>query len=129
MNATIYHNPKCSTSRRVLDLIRAAGIEPAVIEYLETPPDRDTLAALIAAMGIPVRELVRAKEPVFDALGLDGPACSDDDLIRAMLGHPALINRPIVVTPLGTRLCRPAETVLEILPRAGSPIAPTAPIG
>ena len=113
---TIYHNPKCGTSRNVLALIRNAGIEPQVIEYLKTPPSRDELQRLIAATGAPVRELMRAKEAVYTELGLDNPALSDDALIDAMLAHPILINRPLVVTPLGTRLCRPSETVLDLLP-------------
>ena len=115
---TIYHNPKCGTSRNVLALIRNAGIEPQVIEYLKTPPSRDELQRLIAATGAPVRELIRAKEAVYTELGLDNPALSDDALIDAMLAHPILINRPLVVSPLGTRLCRPSETVLDLLPAA-----------
>ena len=113
---TIYHNPACGTSRNVLGLIRNSGEEPVVIEYLKTPPDRATLQALIAAMGIPLREAIRQKGTPYAELGLDDPALSDDALLDAMLQHPILINRPIVVTPLGTRLCRPSETVLEILP-------------
>ena len=112
---TIYHNPKCGTSRNVLALIRNAGIEPQVIEYLKTPPSRDELKRLIAATGAPVRELIRAKEAVYTELGLDNPALSDAALIDAMLAHPILINRPLVVTPLGTRLCRPSEAVLDLL--------------
>ncbi len=115
---TIYHNPKCGTSRNVLALIRNAGIEPQVIEYLKTPPSRDELQRLIAATGAPVRELMRAKETLYTELGLDNPALSDDALIDAMLAHPILINRPLVVSPLGTRLCRPSETVLDLLPAA-----------
>ena len=113
---TIYHNPKCGTSRNVLALIRNAGIEPQVIEYLKIPPTRDELKRLIAATGAPVRELMRAKEAVYTELGLDNPALSDDALIDAMLAHPTLINRPLVVSPLGTRLCRPSEAVLDLLP-------------
>ncbi|WP_369943501.1 arsenate reductase (glutaredoxin) [Xanthomonas medicagonis] len=113
---TIYHNPACGTSRNVLGLIRNSGTEPTVVEYLKTPPDRATLQALIAAMGIPLREAIRQKGTPYAELGLDDPALSDDALLDAMLRHPILINRPIVVTPLGTRLCRPSETVLEILP-------------
>ena len=113
---TIYHNPKCGTSRNVLALIRNAGIEPTVIEYLKTPPSRAELVALIAATGAPVRELIRAKEAVYTELGLADPALSDGTLIDAMLAHPVLINRPIVVSPLGTRLCRPSEAVLDLLP-------------
>jgi len=113
---TIYHNPNCGTSRNVLGLIRNSGAEPEVIEYLKTPPSRKRLIELIAQMNIPVRELLRRKGTPYDELKLDDPALSDADLIDAMLAHPILINRPIVVTPLGTRLCRPSEAVLEILP-------------
>ena len=115
---TIYHNPRCGTSRNTLAMIRASGVEPEVIEYLKTPPSRETLQALAAATGQPVRELVRSKEPLFTELGLDAPGVTDAQLIDAMLQHPILINRPIVVTPLGTRLCRPSEQVLGILPQA-----------
>ncbi len=114
---TIYHNPACGTSRNVLALIRNSGEEPTIIEYLKTPPDRETLHRLIAAMGIPVRALLRAKGTPYAELGLDDPKWSDKQLIDFMLEHPILINRPIVVTPLGTRLCRPSETVLDILPQ------------
>lgn len=114
---TIYHNPRCGTSRNTLGLIRNAGIEPQVIEYLQTPPDRETLAALVAAMGIPVRGLLRRKETLYKELGLDDPAWSDGQLIDFMVAHPILIERPVVVTALGTRLCRPSEAVLDILPR------------
>ena len=107
MRVTIYHNPACGTSRNALAMIRNAGIEPTVIEYLRTPPDRATLQALIGAMGIPVRAVLRQKGTPYEALGLDDPAWSDDQLIDFMLEHPILINRPIVVTALGTRLCRP----------------------
>ncbi|NYF20520.1 arsenate reductase [Xanthomonas sp. JAI131] len=113
---TIYHNPACGTSRNVLGLIRNSGAEPTVVEYLKTPPDRATLQALIAALGIPLREAIRQKGTPYAELGLDDPALSDDALLDAMLQNPILINRPIVVTALGTRLCRPSETVLEILP-------------
>lgn len=113
---TIYHNPECGTSRNTLELIRNSGVEPTVIHYLETPPSRDQLVALIAAMGMPVRELLRKNVPPYEALGLAEDRFSDDELIDAMLTHPILINRPIVVTPLGTRLCRPSEVVLDILP-------------
>jgi arsenate reductase len=113
---TIYHNPKCGTSRNTLAMIRNSGIEPEVIEYLKTPPDRATLLALIAATGQPVINAVRAKEAVFNELQLGAPGVTDAQLIDAMLAHPILINRPIVVTPLGTRLCRPSEGVLDILP-------------
>lgn len=114
---TIYHNPRCGTSRNTLAMIRNCGVEPEVIEYLQTPPRRDTLLALVAATGQPVRELVRSKEALFTELGLDAPGVTDAQLIDAMLQHPVLINRPIVVTPLGTRLCRPSEQVLDILPQ------------
>jgi len=112
---TIYHNPACGTSRNTLGLIRNAGIEPQVVEYLRTPPDRATLLSLIAAMGVSVRDVVRAKEPLYAELGL--AAADDAALIDAMLAHPVLINRPIVVTALGTKLCRPSEAVLDILPQ------------
>lgn len=113
---TIYHNPECGTSRNTLELIRNSGVEPCVIHYLETPPSRDQLVALIAAMGMPVRDLLRKNVPPYEALGLAEDRFSDDELIDAMLAHPILINRPIVVTPLGTKLCRPSEVVLDILP-------------
>ncbi len=112
----IYHNPECGTSRNTLALIRNSGVEPTIIHYLETPPSRDELVALIAAMGMPVRDLLRKNVPPYEALGLAEDRFSDDELIDAMLAHPILINRPIVVTPLGTRLCRPSEVVLDILP-------------
>ena len=114
---TIYHNPACGTSRNVLGLIRNSGEEPAIIEYLKTPPDRDTLQALIAAMGVPVRDVLREKGTPYAELDLGNPKWSDDDLIGFMLQHPILINRPIVVTPLGTKLCRPSEAVLDLLPQ------------
>ncbi|WP_368220388.1 glutaredoxin-dependent arsenate reductase [Aeromonas sp. R7-2] len=113
---TLYHNPECGTSRNTLELIRNSGVEPTIIYYLETPPSRDELVALIAAMGMPVRDLLRKNVPPYEALGLAEDRFSDDELIDAMLAHPILINRPIVVTPLGTRLCRPSEVVLDILP-------------
>lgn len=118
MTITIYHNPKCGTSRNVLAMIRNAGSEPEVIEYLKTPPNRETLQDLLERMGIGPRDLLRRKGTPYDELGLDDPKWSDDALIDVMLEHPILINRPIVVTPLGVRLCRPSETVLEILPEA-----------
>jgi len=114
---TIYHNPACGTSRNVLGLIHNSGEEPTIIEYLKTPPDRDTLQALIAAMGVPVRDVLREKGTPYAELDLGNPKWSDDDLIGFMLQHPILINRPIVVTPLGTRLCRPSEAVLDLLPQ------------
>jgi arsenate reductase len=113
---TIYHNPQCSTSRNVLALIRNTGAEPTVIEYLKTPPSRDTLLALLAQMAVPVRDVMRRTEALYGELVLDNPALGDDALIDAMLAHPILINRPIVVTTLGTRLCRPSEAVLDLLP-------------
>ena len=114
---TIYHNPKCGTSRNTLALIRNAGIEPEVIEYLKTPPTRETLRELAEKMAVPVREVIRQKEAIYEELGLDDPALGDDALIEAMVANPILINRPIVVTSLATRLCRPSEAVLDILPQ------------
>ncbi|NHV26558.1 arsenate reductase (glutaredoxin) [Burkholderia sp. D-99] len=113
---TIYHNPDCGTSRNTLAMIRNTGVEPRVVLYLETPPGQEELRALTAAMGIPVRDVLRRKGTPYEALDLDNPKWSDDDLIGFMVAHPLLINRPIVVTPLGTRLCRPSEQVLDILP-------------
>lgn len=113
---TIYHNPACGTSRNTLALIRNAGVEPEVIEYLKAPPDRVTLKGLIARMGIRPRQLLREKGTPFAELGLAEDRWTDEQLIDQMLAHPILINRPIVVTPRGVRLCRPAETVLDILP-------------
>lgn len=115
---TIYHNPACGTSRNVLGLIRNSGEEPTIIEYLKTPPDAETLTKLIAAMGIPARDVLRQKGTPYDELGLSDPKWSEEQLINFMLQYPILINRPIVVTPLGTRLCRPSEAVLDILPQA-----------
>jgi arsenate reductase len=116
MTVTIYHNPACGTSRNVLGLIRNTGQEPRIIEYLKTPPSRDELASLIGRMGIPVRELLRRKGTPYGELNLDNAALTDGELIDAMLAHPILINRPIVVTSLGVALCRPSEAVLDILP-------------
>ena len=113
---TIYHNPACGTSRNVLGLIRNSGVEPQVVEYLKTPPSRDELADLIRRMGVPVRDVLRRKGTPYDELGLDDPSLTDDRLLDAMMAHPILINRPIVVTHLGVRLCRPSEAVLDILP-------------
>jgi arsenate reductase (glutaredoxin) len=113
---TIYHNPECGTSRNTLGLIRNAGIESNIIHYLETPPSEAELKALLAAMGMPARALLRQNVPPYEALGLAEDRFSDEELVAAMLAHPILINRPIVVTPLGTRLCRPSEVVLGILP-------------
>ncbi len=116
MSITIYHNPGCGTSRNVLGLIRNGGVEPEIVEYLKTPPNRETLLKLIARMGISPRDLLRRKGTPFDELGLGNPALPDNALIDAMMAHPILIERPIVVTELGVRLCRPSEAVLEILP-------------
>ena len=116
MAITIYHNPKCGTSRNVLAMIRASGEEPEVIEYLKNPPSRSRLVELLAAMGISPRALLREKGTPYAELGLDDPKWTDDELIDFMIAHPLLINRPIVVTPRGVRLCRPSEAVLELLP-------------
>jgi arsenate reductase len=113
---TIYHNPDCGTSRNTLALIRHAGIEPTVVEYLKTPPTRLGLAKMIADAGLTIREAVREKGTPYAELGLSDPALTDDQLLDAMLEHPILINRPFVVTPMGTRLSRPSEVVLDILP-------------
>ena len=113
---TIYHNPACGTSRNTLALIRNAGIEPRIIEYLKTPPTRETLVDLIQKAGLTVRGAIREKGTPYQELGLADPALTDDQLIDAMLAHPILINRPFVVTPRGARLCRPAELVRDILP-------------
>ncbi|AGN84059.1 MULTISPECIES: glutaredoxin-dependent arsenate reductase [Enterobacteriaceae] len=117
-NITIYHNPDCGTSRNTLALIRNSGVEPTIIHYLETPPSRDELTTLIGAMGISVRELLRKNVAPYEQLGLAEDRFTDAQLIDFMLEHPILINRPIVVTSRGTRLCRPSEVVLEILPEA-----------
>jgi arsenate reductase len=117
-DVTIYHNPACGTSRNTLALIREHGIEPRVIEYLKHPPTRDELKRLIADAGLRVRDVVRTKGALYTELGLDDPACTDEELLDALMAHPALIERPFVVTPLGTRLCRPFEKVREILPSA-----------
>lgn len=117
-NITIYHNPACGTSRNTLELIRNSGAEPEIILYLETPPSREELVKLIAAMGISVRELLRVNTAPYGELGLDHPDFTDAQLIDAILLHPILMNRPVVVTPLGAALCRPSEKVLDILPDA-----------
>ncbi|HAS1026306.1 TPA: glutaredoxin-dependent arsenate reductase [Enterobacter cloacae] len=117
-NITIYHNPACGTSRNTLEMIRNSGTEPEIILYLENPPSRDELIKLIADMGISVRALLRTNVEPYEQLGLAEETFTDDQLISFMLQHPILINRPIVVTPLGTRLCRPSEVVLDILPDA-----------
>lgn len=116
MDVTIYHNPACGTSRNTLEMIRNAGIEPTVIEYLQTPPSREQLVRMIADAGLTVREAIREKGTPYAELGLDNPDLTDDQLLDAMLKDPILINRPFVVTPLGTRLSRPSEVVLDILP-------------
>lgn len=116
MNVTIYHNPVCGTSRNTLAMIRNAGIEPTVIEYVQTPPSRAELVKMIADAGLTVRQAIREKGTPYAELGLDDPALTDDQLLDAMLKHPNLINRPFVVTPLGARLARPSELVLDILP-------------
>ena len=113
---TIYHNPACGTSRNTLAMIRNSGTEPEIIEYLKTPPSRAALADLIRRMNISVRAVLREKGALYDELGLSSPDLSDEQLLDAMMTHPVLINRPIVVTPLGVRLCRPSEAVLDILP-------------
>ena len=115
MRVTIYHNPGCGTSRQTLAIIREAGLEPAIIEYLKTPPSREELKRMLAAMGQTARDVIRRKETLYGELGLDDPALSEDQLIDAMVDNPRLIERPIVVTDRGTRLCRPAERVHEIL--------------
>jgi arsenate reductase len=119
MTITIYHNPACGTSRNTLAMIRQSGEEPEIIEYLKTPPDRATLSGLLSKMDITPRDLLRRKETPYDELRLDDPKWTADDLIDFMLTHPILINRPIVITPKGVRLCRPSEAVLEILPHPG----------
>jgi arsenate reductase len=121
MNAVIYHNPRCGTSRNTLALIRHAGIEPEVIEYLLTLPTRERLVKIIAAAGLSVRGAIRSKEKPYLELGLDDASLSDDALLDAMLAHPILIQRPLVQTELGTRMCRPSEVVLEILPPISTP--------
>ena len=121
MNATICHNPNCGTSRNTLALIRHAGVEPTIIEYLRDPPSRERLVELIAAAGLSVRDALRQKGTPYAELGLDDPILSDEQLLDAMLAEPILINRPFVETPLGTRLCRPSEVVLDLLPPVTRP--------
>jgi arsenate reductase len=116
MSVTIYHNPDCGTSRNTLAMIRNAGIEPEIIEYLRTPPDREILKDLIARAGLTVRAALREKGTLYAERGLSDKSLSDEQLLDAMMQHPILINRPFVVTPLGVRLCRPSEVVLDILP-------------
>jgi len=134
MSIVIYHNPACGTSRNVLGLIRNSGEEPAIIEYLKTPPSREELRSLLERMKLSPRQLLRRKGTPYDQLGLDDPGLSDDQLIEAMLAHPLLIERPIVVSPLGVALCRPSEAVLALLPQPqrtpfvkedGTPVAAT----
>lgn len=115
MSVTIYHNPDCGTSRNTLAMIRQSGVEPTVVEYFKTPPSPETLKQLIAAMGTSVRALLREKGTPYKELGLDDPKWTDDELLDFMMTHPILINRPIVVTPKGTRLCRPSEAVIDLL--------------
>jgi arsenate reductase len=115
MTVTIYHNPACGTSRNTLAMIRNAGIEPRIVEYLKTPPGRAEIKGLVARMGVPLRDIIRRKGTPFDELGLGDPALTDDALLDAIEAHPILLNRPIVVAPKGVRLCRPSEVVLEIL--------------
>jgi arsenate reductase len=122
MSTILYHNPKCGTSRNVLAMIRNSGDEPTVIEYLKTPPSRSELVSMLARMAMAPRDLMRRKGTPYDALGLDDPALTDDQLIDAMLANPILIERPIVITPLGIRLCRPSEAVLPLL--AGPQLTP-----
>ncbi|MGY8666522.1 arsenate reductase (glutaredoxin) [Bradyrhizobium sp. UFLA05-109] len=115
MTVTIYHNPACGTSRNTLAMIRQSGVEPIVVEYLKTPPTRQRLKELVAEMGIPPRALLREKGTPYRELGLDDPKWTDDELLDFMMVHPILINRPVVVTPRGTRLCRPSEAVIDLL--------------
>ncbi len=133
MSITIYHNPKCGTSRNVLAMIRNSGEEPVVIEYLKAPPSRAELVSLLERMDMRPRDLMRRKGTPYDALGLDDPALTDDQLIDAILADPILMERPVVVSPLGVRLCRPSEVVLSIMPNPqltpfvkedGSPVIP-----
>ncbi len=114
-NITIFHNPECGTSRNTLAMIRNSGAEPVVVEYLKTPPGRAKLVELVEAMGVPVRHVLRQKGTPYDELKLGDPKWTDDQLIDFMVAHPILMNRPIVITPLGTRLCRPSDAVLDIL--------------
>ena len=122
-DVTIFHNPACGTSRNTLALLRHAGLEPEVVDYLKTPPGKDRLRGLLAAMQLPARALLREKEATYRELGLADPKWTDEQLLDFIVQHPILMNRPIVVTPLGTKLCRPSEEVLEILPVPG-PIPP-----
>ncbi|CAM3062062.1 Arsenate reductase [Brevundimonas diminuta] len=119
MDVVIYHNPACGTSRNALALIRQLGIEPHVIEYLKTPPSRAMILGLVARMGVPLHSLLREKGTPFVELGLSDPALTNDQLLNAIEAHPVLLNRPIVVSPLGVKLCRPSEAVLDLLPPEG----------
>jgi arsenate reductase (glutaredoxin) len=116
MDVTIYHNPACGTSRNTLAMIRNAGIEPRVVEYIKIPPSRQDIQAMVAKAGLALRQALREKGTPFDELGLGNPALSDEQLLDAIEAHPILLNRPFVVTPMGVRLCRPSELVLDILP-------------
>ena len=116
MDVIIYHNPRCGTSRNTLGLIRNAGIEPHIVEYLKTPPARALIRQLAARAGVPLRALLRDKEPIFRELGLNGNNLAEDTLLDAIEAHPILLNRPLVVTPKGVRLCRPSELVIDLLP-------------
>lgn len=116
MDIAIYHNPSCGTSRKVLETIRNAGFEPVIVEYLKTPPDKETLKHLIGKMAVSVRSIIREREAPYRELGLDDPSLTDEQLLEAIAAHPVLLNRPIVVSDLGAKLCRPAETVVELLP-------------
>ncbi len=115
MTVTIYHNPECGTSRNTLAMIRQSGVEPVVVEYLKTPPSRERIVALVAAAGLSLRDAMRKKDTPYEELALGDPAKTDDELLDAIAAHPILLNRPFVETPLGTRLCRPSEIVLDIL--------------
>jgi len=115
MSVTIYHNPECGTSRNTLAMIRQPGIEPTVVEYLKTPPSRERIVELVSAAGISVRDAIRKKDTPYEELALSDPTMTDDDLLDAIEAHPILLNRPFVETPVGTRLCRPSEVVLDIL--------------
>ncbi|KKB10078.1 arsenate reductase (glutaredoxin) [Devosia chinhatensis] len=115
MTVTIYHNPECGTSRNTLAMIRQSGVEPIVVEYLKTPPSRARIRDLVSAAGLSLRDALRQKDTPFEALGLADPAKTDEELLDAIEAHPVLLNRPLVETPIGTRLCRPSELVLDIL--------------
>jgi arsenate reductase len=115
MSITIYHNPDCGTSRNTLEMIRRSGVEPRVVEYLKTPPDRETILKLVADAGLTLRDALRQKDTPYSELGLDDRTSSEETMLEAIAAHPILLNRPFVVTPIGTRLCRPSERVLDIL--------------